>query len=651
MSADFGGTEGVTGFFWEPGTHVTLAVDNGYDGSIDYTSVATVDNLGDVRWDAGGKFSVGEGDLVTLTDDRNPPSVKSHVVQFFTLAEVSPEWDRLRGGGRWLTELFVRVRDPALPFPQGPTVVVEVGSSGTWTAGFTGLVDILADSCGWVQTSDDDGDHTQINFGMPCEPGTPSFYVSRDSNWIGGEDWPAGIDLAITADDPDTTNDPDIELALATDAEGRFSSDVQVFPGLEPGWVITVTDGMATKTHTVRDIAITGVDPTTEIMRGTADPFTTVYAHVDGGAAGYWVTADGTGQWSANFSGDYDITPGTRMRAMQMDEDRDHTFTDWIVPRPAGWQLNPVTGHYYLFVGDGMTWADAEAYAVSLGDHLVTINDTAEEAWLVARLGTQYWIGFNDIAVEGEWVWTSGERATYTNWFPGEPNNSDGTEDAAKIHNYPPVGWNDLTPGAADPDAFVVEHAPIGQTITFAALANRTIAESPFTVNATASSGLAVTFTTTTPKVCRTSGPNGQTITLVGAGTCTLRANQAGNLSYSPAPTVSRSFTVTRLSQTITFGALADRTFGESFMVFDSATASSGLYVTFTTTTPKVCRTSGPNGVLISLVGIGTCTLRADQAGDRYYDPAPSVSRSFTVTPCTGENCPPPPPRTSHKGE
>lgn len=150
-------------------------------------------------------------------------------------------------------------------------------------------------------------------------------------NGISGKDWPAGVDLAITADDPHTTKDPDIELALATDAQGGFHGD-QVFPGLESGWVITVTDGMATKTHTVRDIAITGVDPTTEIMRGTADPFTTVYAHVDGGAAGYWVTADGTGQWSANFSGDYDITPGTRMRVLQMDEDLDHTFTDWVVP-------------------------------------------------------------------------------------------------------------------------------------------------------------------------------------------------------------------------------------------------------------------------------------------------------------------------------
>jgi hypothetical protein len=82
------------------------------------------------------------------------------------------------------------------------------------------------------------------------------------------------------------------------------------------------------------------------------------------------------------------------------------------------------------------------------------------------------------------------------------------------------------------------------QTITFAALANRTLAQSPFTVSATASSGLIVTFTTM--GACTSSGLNGHTITLIGLGTCTVVASQAGNVSYSPAPTVIQSFTVKR---------------------------------------------------------------------------------------------------------
>ena len=59
------------------------------------------------------------------------------------------------------------------------------------------------------------------------------------------------------------------------------------------------------------------------------------------------------------------------------------------------------------------TWSEAEAYAQSLGGHLVTINDQAEEDWLVSELRpTSYygfWIGLTDEAEEGTWVWSSGE--------------------------------------------------------------------------------------------------------------------------------------------------------------------------------------------------------------------------------------------------
>ena len=34
-----------------------------------------------------------------------------------------------------------------------------------------------------------------------------------------------------------------------------------------------------------------------------------------------------------------------------------------------------------------------------------------------------FWTGFNDIGRGGEFVWTTGEPVTYTNWHPGEPNN------------------------------------------------------------------------------------------------------------------------------------------------------------------------------------------------------------------------------------
>lgn len=170
----------------------------------------------------------------------------------------------------------------------------------------------------------------------------------------------------------------------------------------------------------------------------------------------------------------------------------------------------------------------------------------------------------------------------------------------------------------------------LAQTITFPALTATSISTGSVTVAAAASSGLPVSFTTTTPAVCTAGGANGATITLVAGGTCTVRASQAGNGTFNAAPNVNRNFTVTRLAQTITFPALTAKTMAAS-PVTVTATASSGLAVVFTTTTPLVCTPSGPNGGEIVLVAVGTCTVRATQPGDGTYNAAPGVNRSFAV--------------------
>jgi len=53
------------------------------------------------------------------------------------------------------------------------------------------------------------------------------------------------------------------------------------------------------------------------------------------------------------------------------------------------------------------------------GGHLVTIDDALENEYVratIAKVIGSPWIGFNDIAVEGTWAWTSGAAITYTNW-------------------------------------------------------------------------------------------------------------------------------------------------------------------------------------------------------------------------------------------
>lgn len=77
------------------------------------------------------------------------------------------------------------------------------------------------------------------------------------------------------------------------------------------------------------------------------------------------------------------------------------------------------------------------------------------------------------------------------------------------------------------------------QTIAFDQPADKNVGDPPFTVSASTSAGLPVSFTASGQ--CTIAGT---TITLAGAGTCTVTAGQAGNLSYAAAADVAWSFTI-----------------------------------------------------------------------------------------------------------
>ena len=111
---------------------------------------------------------------------------------------------------------------------------------------------------------------------------------------------------------------------------------------------------------------------------------------------------------------------------------------------------------------------------------------------------------------------------------------------------------------------FTLTIAPLTpQTITFGVLADRPPAAAPFTVSATSSSGLAVSFASTTPPVCTVAVA---TVTIAGTtGTCTIRATQQGNSTYSAATPVDQSFLVA--SQKLGTNELSAGSAGGTFSV------------------------------------------------------------------------------------
>ena len=112
--------------------------------------------------------------------------------------------------------------------------------------------------------------------------------------------------------------------------------------------------------------------------------------------------------------------------------------------------VNPANGHTY-FLLDKKSWTASEAEAVTLGGHLVAVNNGDENQFLVDNFTSGVnekrvlWIGLTDQGSEGQFKWTTGEPLAYTNWFAGEPNNNDGR---GGPENYVQFNWHMSFPDA-----------------------------------------------------------------------------------------------------------------------------------------------------------------------------------------------------------
>jgi alpha-tubulin suppressor-like RCC1 family protein/cyclophilin family peptidyl-prolyl cis-trans isomerase len=164
------------------------------------------------------------------------------------------------------------------------------------------------------------------------------------------------------------------------------------------------------------------------------------------------------------------------------------------------------------------------------------------------------------------------------------------------------------------------------QTITFNPIADRVYdpANNSLTLYATASSGMIpVLFNVISGPAFI--GKFFDVLVITGTGPITVQAYESGNANYDAA-SATRTFTVAKADQTITFTPPASAALGDN-PVNLSASATSGLPVAFTLV-------SGPatlSGSTLTFTGVGNVAIRATQGGGINYNPAPAVERTLTV--------------------
>lgn len=147
------------------------------------------------------------------------------------------------------------------------------------------------------------------------------------------------------------------------------------------------------------------------------------------------------------------------------------------------------------------------------------------------------------------------------------------------------------------------EILPAQQTIDFVAPGGATFGDGPITLNATASSGLPVTFSSSDPSVATVSG---NTLTIVGAGSTLVEASQNGDSNYLGATPVEYEFVVQR--------AMATLTITGTEQVYDGTPRA----VSVTTDPLGVSVTVTYNGSTTAPVDAGTYDVAVVVADDNY---------------------------------
>ena len=170
----------------------------------------------------------------------------------------------------------------------------------------------------------------------------------------------------------------------------------------------------------------------------------------------------------------------------------------------------------------------------------------------------------------------------------------------------------------------------MAQTITWNDDLTNLVINDTVILTATSDAELAIVYTVDNNTVATI---NGDTLFIIGAGEAIITASQAGNETYN-STSVSKTINIAKLGQAIEWNQELDSLTIENEAIELTATATSGLSITYTSSDETVAVV---NGNILTIVGIGSATITASQEGDNTYNEAESVEKTITITKQTQE--------------
>jgi len=124
-------------------------------------------------------------------------------------------------------------------------------------------------------------------------------------------------------------------------------------------------------------------------------------------------------------------------------------------------------------------------------------------------------------------------------------------------------------------------------------------------------------------------------VALNSVGKCSITASQAGDANYLPAPSITRSFEIVKITRSIEVEEYDAIDLAEfQILTLDFTKEADIPDVVIASSTTDICTVKGD---VITFIAVGDCKLSFNAAGNAYYEAAPTINRTIEIISSVGE--------------